>query len=109
MQAAVEPGTLSASRNGFKDMGTSQIHSAAHVSGAVSSTPAEAGENRLFSRRAEDESLDRTDSKQAVACWSVSVGDSPPLLSHFPLRLKPGKNAILPEEPQAIRMAGWTA
>ena len=74
MQAAAEPGTLSASRNGFKDMGTSQIHSAAHVSGAVSSTPAEAGENCLFSRRAEDESLDRTDSVgEAVGVNEVNV------------------------------------
>ena len=34
---------------------------------------------------------DRTDNKQAVACWSISVGGLPHLLPHFPSQLKLGK------------------
>ena len=85
MQAAAEPGTLSANRNGFKDMGTSQIHSAAHVSGAVSSTPAEAGEKRHPARRAAGDSHGRLD--------SVAVGGG----------VSAANVAFLSDEPQVSR------
>ena len=52
----------------------------------------------LFARRAIGDPLGKTDSKQAVACWSVSVGGLPPLLSHFPLQLKLGKIRRSPGE-----------
>ena len=37
----------------------------------------------LFLLRAKDAPPGRMDNEQVIACWSVSVGGLPPLLSHF--------------------------